>query len=61
MLKDIHRKSFHIDKLLITQKFIHRKKFYINHEKDPHLAGMISTRNRKKLHVKCHNLMKNKE
>jgi len=32
---------------MIGQDFIHRKKLYIDQEKDPHSTGMISTRDRK--------------
>jgi len=45
--KVINRKFFHIDKFMIGQDFIHRKKLYIDQEKDPHSTGMISTQDRK--------------
>ncbi|MFU0816844.1 MAG: hypothetical protein ACFWUG_22920 [Rahnella inusitata] len=57
MRQDIHRKSLHVDNLLIHKDFIHRKKLYIDHEKDPHPTGMISTPNRKPLHNCTCNLL----
>ena len=57
MRQDIHRKSLHVDNLLIHKDFIHRKKLYIDHEKDPHLTGTISTADRKTLHDSACNLL----
>lgn len=36
--ESIHRKLFHIGNGLIPIEIIHRKRLYIDHEKDPHLT-----------------------
>jgi len=46
----INRKSLHMLNNLIQKEIIHRKKLYIDHEKDPHPTGTISTTVRKNLH-----------
>ena len=55
--QDINRKSLHGDNYLIPKEIIHRKKLYIDHEKDPHLTGTISTADRKTLHDSACNLL----
>lgn len=36
--ESIHRKLFHIGNGMIPIEIIHRKRLYIDHEKDPHLT-----------------------
>lgn len=48
--KTVHRKKLHVFSGLICKEIIHRKKLYIDHEKDPHPTGRISTPGRKYLH-----------
>ena len=36
--ESIHRKLFHIGNSMIPIEIIHRKRLYIDHEKDPHLT-----------------------
>lgn len=55
--ESIHRKLFHIGNSMIPIEIIHRKRLYIDHEKDPHLTWRISTSGRKWLHNMCVNYM----